>query len=157
MPSLREAAEEFLAQKRIAVAGVSRDEKQPANLIYRRLRATGHDVFAVNPNATELEGDPCFSSLASIPEGVDGVVVVTTPQVAEDIVAECAAANVPRVWLHRGLGPGSSSEKAVDLCHEHGLSVIPGGCPNMFGATSDAGHRCLCAALKLTGKIPRKV
>jgi predicted CoA-binding protein len=115
MPSLREAAEEFLAQKRIAVAGVSRDEKQPANLIYRRLRATGHDVFAVNPNATELEGDPCFSSLASIPEGVDGVVVVTTPQVAEDIVAECAAANVPRVWLHRGLGPGSSSEKAVDL------------------------------------------
>lgn len=157
MSKLKEAAEEFLAQKRIAVAGVSRDDKQPANLIYRRLRDTGHEVFAVNPHADVVEGDPCFASVTEIPGGVDGTVVVTTPEVAERIVEECAAAHVPRVWLHRGLGPGSTSEKAVAYCHEHNISVIPGGCPNMFGATSDPGHRCMCALLKLTGKIPREV
>src|SRR3954449_7413584 len=77
VPTLRDAAEEFLAQRRIAVAGVSRDPKQPANLIYRRLRDTGHDVFAVNPAATEVEGDPCVPTVRDIPGGVDGVVIVT--------------------------------------------------------------------------------
>ncbi len=157
MPTFREAAEEFLSQSRIAVAGVSRDTKQPANLVYRRLRATGHEVYAINPNATEVEGDPCHPDVASVPARLDGVVVVTTPEVAQKIVAECVAAGVPRVWLHRGLGPGSMSAAAVALCKEHGIAVIPGGCPNMVGATSDPGHRCMCAVLKLTGKVPRRV
>ena len=153
--TLREAAEDFLAQRRIAVAGVSRDTKQPANLIYRRLRDTGHDVFAVNPNAQEVEGDLAFPTVTAIPDGVDGVVVVTTPEAAEDVVADCAAAGVSRVWLHRGLGPGSSSAKAVAYCHGHGIDVIPGGCPNMFGATADPGHKCMRAMLQITGKLPR--
>jgi predicted CoA-binding protein len=157
MPTLKAAAEEFLAQPRIAVAGVSRDEKQPANLIYRRLRATGHEVFAVNPHAARVEGDQAYPAVTAIPGGVDGVVVVTPPEVVEDVVADCAKAEVPRVWLHRGFGPGSSSPAAVAYCREHGISVIPGGCPNMFGATSDAGHRCMCALLQATGKLPRKV
>ncbi|MHB8243471.1 MAG: CoA-binding protein [Solirubrobacteraceae bacterium] len=155
--ALREAAEEFLAQRRIAVAGVSRDPKQPANLIYRRLRDTGHEVFAVNPNAERAEGDQAFASVGDIPGGVDGVVVVTTPKAAESVVADCAAAGVPRVWLHRGIGPGSTSAAAVAYCHEHGIKVIPGGCPNMFGATSDGGHRCMRVMLQATGKIPRTV
>jgi predicted CoA-binding protein len=155
--TLKEAAGEFLSQNRIAVAGVSRDRKQPANLIYRRLRANGHDVFAVNPNATEVEGDACFRTVGAIPDGVDGVVVVTTPDVALEVVAQCAEAGVPRVWLHRGMGPGSTSEAAVALCQEHGISVIPGGCPNMFGATSDPGHRVMCRLLTLTAKIPKMV
>jgi predicted CoA-binding protein len=155
MPTLREAAEEFLAQPRIAVAGVSRDEKQPANLIYRRLRSTGHEVFAVNPIAEELEGDPCFATVSDIPGGVDGVVVVTPPEATERVVADCASAGIPRVWLHRGIGPGSTSEAAVAYCRVHGMSVIPGGCPNMFGATSDPGHRCMRVVLAATRKLPR--
>jgi len=154
---LRDAAEEFLAQQRIAVAGVSRDTKQPANLIYRRLRDTGHEVFAVNPNAEEVEGDPSYPSIAAVPGSLDGVVVVTTPEVAQDVVAQCAAAGVPRVWLHRGIGPGSTSVEAVTFCREHGIDVIPGGCPNMFGATADLGHKCMCVALQLTHKIPRTI
>ncbi len=103
MPTLREAAEEFLSQQRIAVAGVSRDPKQPANLIYRRLRDTDHEVFAVNPHAEEVEGDPCYASVVDVPGGrLDGVVVVTTPEAAQEVVAECERAGVPRVWLHRG-------------------------------------------------------
>jgi predicted CoA-binding protein len=157
MTKLAVAAEEFLAQPRIAVAGVSRDAKQPANLIYRRLRNAGHEVFAVNPNAEEVEGDPCFPAVTAIPDGVDGVVVVTTPEAARDVVVDCAAAGVPRVWLHRGLGPGSTSEEAIAYCRQHGISVIPGGCPNMFGATADPGHRCLHTMLRITGKVPGRI
>jgi predicted CoA-binding protein len=155
--TLRQAAEEFLAQPRIAVAGVSRDAKQPANLIYRRLREAGHEVFAVNPNAQEVEGDRCYPAVTALPGEIDGVVVVTTPEVAERVVADCVSAGVPRVWLHRGLGPGSISANAIAYCREHDVGVIPGGCPNMFGATSDPGHRCMRAMLRLTGKIPGSV
>jgi predicted CoA-binding protein len=155
--SLHDAAEEFLAQNRIAVAGVSRDSRQPANLIYRRLRDTGHHVFAVNPNAEEVEGDRCYASVVDVPDGVDGVVVVTPPQAAVGVVADCAAAGVPRVWIHRGLGPGSLTDEAVAACREHGITVIPGGCPNMFGATSDPAHRSMRRVLTLTGKLPRHV
>jgi predicted CoA-binding protein len=157
MTTLRQAAEEFLAQDRIAVAGVSRDTKQPANLIYRRLRAAGHEVFAINPNADEVEGDRCYATVTDIPGGVDGVVVVTAPDVAPAVVADCAAARVPRVWFHRGLGPGSLSDEAIAACRRHGIAVIPGGCPNMFGATSDPGHRGMRRMLQLTGKLPRRL
>ncbi|HYF24620.1 MAG TPA: CoA-binding protein [Baekduia sp.] len=155
--TLREAAEEFLAQHRIAVAGVSRDPKQPANLIFRRLRDTGHEVFAVNPQADEVEGVHAFHAVAEIPGGVDGVVVVTPAAASAAVVEDCAAAGVPRVWLHRGIGPGSRSDEAIEACHRHGIAVIPGGCPNMFGATSDAGHRGMRRMLQLTHKVPREL
>jgi uncharacterized protein len=157
MTTLKQAAEEFLSHQRIAVAGVSRDSKQPANLIYRRLRETGHQVFAVNPKAEEVEGDRCYSSVTTVPERLDGVVVVTPADASIDVLADCATAHVPRVWLHRGMGPGSSSAKAIAYCHEHGISVIPAGCPCMFGETADGGHKCMRAMLRVTGKLPRTV
>jgi predicted CoA-binding protein len=157
MATLRQAADEFLAQRRIAVAGVSRDGKHSANLIYRRLRDTGHEVFAVNPNAEEVEGTRCYASVKAIPGGVDGVVIATPAQASLDVATDCAAAGVPRVWLHRGVGPGSSSEAAVAYCHEHNITTIPGGCPCMFGETSDPGHKCLRAMLTVTGKLPHTV
>ena len=157
MPTLRHAAEEFLATQRIAVAGVSRDPEQPANLIYRRLRDSGHEVFAVNPTAEEVEDAPAYPSVGAIGAPVDGVVVVTPPGAVMGVVRDAVDAGCARVWLHRGLGPGSSSPEAVGYCREHGVSVIPGGCPNMFGACSDRGHRCMLAALQATGKLPREI
>jgi len=157
MTTLREAADEFLSQHRIAVAGVSRDPKQPANLIYRRLRDSDHEVFAANPYAEQIEGDRCYQSVTDITGGVDGVVIVTPADRSESVVADCVAAGVPRVWLHRGIGPGSLSEAAVKQARDNGITVIPGGCPNMFGETSDAGHRCMRVILQAGHKIPSEI
>jgi predicted CoA-binding protein len=157
MTTLREAAEEFLAQPRLGVAGVSRDSGQPANLIYRRLREHGHTVFAINPSADSVEGDPAYATVGDVPGELDGVVVVTTPEVSDTVVADCVRAGVPRVWLHRGIGPGSVSERAIALCRESDTKLIRGGCPNMFGATSDAGHRCMRAMLAFGRRIPSEL
>jgi predicted CoA-binding protein len=157
MAALREATDDFLAQRRIAVAGVSRDSRQAANAVYRRLRDRGYTVFAVNPNAEELEGDPCYHDLRSIPDGVDAVVVATAPATAEAVAEECAQLGIARVWFHRSFGTGSVSEQAVAYCRERGIHAIPGGCPLMFGETADRGHRLMCRLLALTGKLPRQV
>jgi hypothetical protein len=149
--------DDFLAQKRIAVAGVSRDESHHpvGNLIYRRLKNTGHDVFPVNPHMQTYEGDRCYPDLQSIPGGVDGVVIVTRPDVTERIVQDCKDAGVGRVWMHQSVGKGSSvSAKAVEYCRQHDIRVIAGACPMIYGAGVDLGHRCMRVILKLTGGLP---
>lgn len=148
---------EFLGQKRIAVAGVSRDGgRHPAgNLIYHRLKTTGHDVFAVNPNMRVFEGDRCYPNLQSIPGGVDGVVIITRPDATERIVRDCNDAGVRRVWMHHSIGKGTSvSPEAVRYCQQHGITVIAGACPMMYGSSVDFGHRCMRWMLNLTGGLP---
>jgi uncharacterized protein len=148
---------EFLAQKRIAVAGVSRKDSQHpvGNLIYRRLKTAGHDVFAVNPQMRTFEGDRCYPDLQSIPGGVDGVVIITRPETTERIVRDCNEAGVPRVWMHQSLGKGSSvSPEAVEYCRQHGISVIAGACPMMYGDAADFGHTCMRWILRVTGGLP---
>lgn len=152
-----EKVEDFLAQKRIAVAGVSRDDRgHPAgNLIYRRLKSTGHEVFPVNPNMATFEGDRCYPDLQSIPGGVDGVVIVTRPEITARIVRDCDATGVRRVWMHQSQAKGSSvSSEAVDYCRQRGISVVEGGCPMMYGPRVDFGHTCMRWLLHLTGKEP---
>lgn len=156
MATLGEAVNDFLAQRRIAVAGVSRTSGQAANLIYRRLREKDYQVFPLNPNAETVEGDPCFPDLRSIPGGVDGVVVATTPEVTEKIVEECAELGIRRVWMHRSFGAGSVSERAVDVCRANRITVIAGGCPLMFGKTADFGHKCMRSILTVGGRLPKE-
>ena len=157
MSTLPETVSDFLAQKRIAVVGVSRGGDSPANLIYRKLRDTGHQVFPVNPNATEVEGVPCYGNVALIPDGVDGAVIATQPSVTEQVVRECARAGIARVWLHRSFGQGSVSPAAVDFCRENNITVIAGGCPMMFCEPVDFGHKCMRWILNLSGGLPKQV
>ena len=149
---------EFLAQKRIAVAGVSRrNSDHPAgNLIYRRLKKTGHEVFAVNPHMHSFEGERCYPDLPSIPGGVDGVVIVTRPEIAERIVQDCSDAGIRRVWMHQSMGKNGSSVSpaAVEYCRQHDVTVIAGACPMMYGDGVDLGHTCMRWILRLTGGLP---
>ena len=156
--TLEAQVQDFLAQKRIAVAGVSRDNSHhaAANLIYRRLKTTGHDVFPVNPHMQTFEGERCYPDLGSIPGGVDGVMIITRPETTEQIVRECDAAGVRCVWMHQSMGKKASSVSpaAVEYCRQHGISVIAGACPMMYGDGVDLGHRCMRLILRLTGGLP---
>ena len=158
MPSLKEAAAEFLAHKRIAVTGVSRTpQTHGSNVVYQRLRQRGFAVFAVNPNAPMVEGDRSFPNLGSIPGGVEAVVVATRPETAESTMRECAALGIKHVWMHRGCGGGSVSATAAAWGRAHGIHVIDGGCPLMFDPTADPGHKLVRFVLTLAGHMPKHV
>jgi predicted CoA-binding protein len=158
MLTIKEAAEDFLANKRIAVTGVSRHpQNHGANFVYRRLRERGYEVFAVNPNATEVEGDKAYDSLTSIPGGVDAVVIGTRPERAEAAMHECAELGIKQVWMHRSFGGGSVSDTATRYGRKHGITVIDGGCPCMFGLTADTGHKLMRAVATLAGNVPKEV
>jgi predicted CoA-binding protein len=149
------AVTKFLQGRRIAVAGVSRDSRQAANAVFRKLKSSGYEVFPVNPNATELEGTRCFSDVGAVPGQLDGVVIATSPAMSLQVVRQCRDRNVKRVWFHRSFGAGSLSEEAVRECQAHRIDCIVGGCPLMFCEPVDPGHRCMKWWLQRLGRVPR--
>jgi uncharacterized protein len=156
MTTVKEAAAEFLAQRRIAVTGVSRHPKDHgSNVVYGRLRDRGYEVFAVNPNADQVEGDPCYHTLHDIPGGVDAVVIATRPALAEQTMRECAELGINQVWMHRSFGGGSVCDDATVYGREHGITVIDGGCPLMFEPAADFGHKVM--RFLFTGKVPKQI
>ena len=156
MQSTKDAASAFLANKRVAVTGVSRTPKNHgSNVVYKRLRERGYEVFAVNPNADRVEGDPCYQDLKSIPGGIQAVVIGTRPKIAEDTMRECADLGITQVWMHRGPGAGSVSDAATEYGRQHGITVIDGGCPLMFPPTSDFAHKMM--KLVYAGHVPKQV
>ena len=158
MQAIKDAASEFLTHRRVAVTGVSRDPKSHgANVVYRRFRDRGYDVFAVNPNADQVEGDRAYPDLAAIDGGVEAVVIGTRPEIAEETMRECVELGIGHVWMHRGPGGGSVSTAAAEYGRAHGVEVIDGGCPCMFGPTADPGHKLMRAVFTLAGNVPRRV
>ena len=158
MPSMKGAAAEFLARKRVAVTGVSRNPKgHGSNNVYQRLRARGYEVFAVNPNADRVEGDTCYHDLKSISGGVEAVVIGTRPASAEATMRECAELGIKHVWMHGSFGGGSVSREAAAYGRQQGITVIDGGCPLMFDPTADPGHKAMRFVCAMTGKIPKQV
>jgi predicted CoA-binding protein len=155
---LADAAADFLACRRIAVTGVSRNPQgHGSNAVYERLLERGYEVVPINPNATELGGRPAYPDLASVPGGVDAVVIGTSRAHALGTVQEAVALGIPRVWMHRSVDAGSVDPAAVAYGREHGLTVIDGGCPLMFDPVADGGHKFMCRFLQFTGTVPRTV
>jgi hypothetical protein len=154
MSKFDELANEFLAQKNIAVAGVSRTKSDAANIIYKTLRDKGYQVYAVNPSADTVEEDTCYPNMQAVPVKLDGAMIVTKPEISEQVVADCVAAGVPRVWMHNNtFAPSSVSEKATAVCRENNITVIAGGCPMMFLET---GHKCMKWVLGVMGRLPKE-
>lgn len=147
MSQIDTLVQDFLAQKTIAVVGVSDKRETGCNLGYRKFKQAGYTVYAVNPRLTTFEGAPCYPDLKSIPERPDAVFILARPAVTEQIVQQCVELGIQRVWMHCMMGtkPGlaasmtSVSPDAVRLCREHGITVIPGACPNQF-LNPDFGH-----------------
>lgn len=152
MSNMPEFVASFLQGKRIAVAGVSRSGQSAGNPVLRKLRVSGYDAIPVNPNASVIDGVPCYPDLASIPGRLDGVVVATHPDVAIDIVRQAARRGVRAVWFHRSFGTGSVSDGAVEECKRLHITAIVGGCPLMYCEPVDVVHRCMRAVLAWRGR-----
>jgi predicted CoA-binding protein len=151
-----ETIEDFLAQKRIAIAGISRDAASDSAKLFEELSRRGYDVVPVNPNTAEVKGRRCFARMQDIHPPVDAVLLMTSPEVTETVVHDCAEAGVRRVWMYKGMAKGSVSAKAVAFCREQGIQVVPGQCPYMFLPGAEAGHRVHGFIRKITGRYPRR-
>ena len=158
MSKIDPLVQDFLAQKKIAVVGVSDKRETGCNGAYRKFKEAGYAVSAVNPRITTFEGAPCYPDLKSIPEKPDAVFILANPRVTEQIVQQCVDLGIQRVWMHclMGTKPGlaagmtSVSQEAVEKCKANGIAVIPGTCPNQF-LKPDFGHSMMRGMWRMFG------
>ena len=143
MTTIPESVAAFLEGRRFAVAGVSRHGDVAANAVFKKLKDCQYEVYPVNPNATEVEGETCYPDIASVPGQLDGVIIATHPDVSASIVRQCKESGVNRVWFHRSFGDGSISEEALGECERLDMYYIAGGCPLMYCEPVDLGHKCM--------------
>jgi uncharacterized protein len=142
---------DFLSQKTIAMAGLSRNEKAFSSSIKKELAAKGYRIIPVNPNAESIGGEECYPTLAAIPEKVGAVLVVTSPAQSEKIVRDAAAAGITRVWLQQG----AQSDAAVKACKEMGLTSVWGRCVMMFAEPVGSIHGVHRWFAKIFGGLPK--
>jgi predicted CoA-binding protein len=153
-PSL-ETIEDFLAQERIAMIGISRNPKDFSAALFEEFRKQGYDMVPVNPNAREVLGQPCFARVQDIQPPVDAALLMTTAEITDKVVSDCAAAGVRRIWMYRAGGRGAVSEKAVAFCHEHGIQLVPGQCPFMFLPGAGGVHKFHGFVRRILGTYPK--
>lgn len=139
----RTVIDRFLDQRHVAFVGVSRDSRQFANAVYRALRDGGRTMYPVNEQAggEPVEGDASYQRLASVPDPLDGVVVMVPAPIVGDVVRAAIRRGVPRIWLHAGIGSSCVTDEAVELCRQHGVEVVDGACPMMFLEPVRGFHR----------------
>ncbi len=160
MAKIDNMVKDFLAQKSVAVVGVSNKRETGCNASYDRFKGAGYRVFPVSPHLTEFKGVPCYPDLKSIPEKVDAVFILASPRVTDQVVKDCVDLGIKHVWMHclmgtkPGLGAGmtSVSSEAVELCRKNGIAVIPGSCPNQF-LNADFGHAMMRGLWRLVGNL----
>jgi len=146
----------FLAQKRIAMAGISRDPANFSVKLFEELCRRGYDVVPVNPNTAEVQGRRCFARVQDIQPPVEAALLMTSPEATETVVNDCAEAGILRVWMYRAGGKGAVSPKAVQVCRERGIQLVPGECPFMFLPETAGFHRFHGLIRKITGRYPRR-
>ena len=150
-----ETVQDFLAQKRIAMVGISREPTSFSVGLFEELCRRGYDIVPVNPHAGEILGRRCFARVQDIEPPVEAALLMTSPEVTETVVSDCAEAGIHRVWMHRAGGKGAVSNKAVQFCQERGIRVVPGECPLMFLPESGALHRLHGFIRRITGRYPK--
>ncbi len=149
-----EQIQDFLDHKRVAVVGVSRQRGDFSRGLFREFMARGYDMVPVHPAAQEIEGRPCYQRLQDIQPPVDGVLIMTPPEVTAKLVNDCAQAGVKRVWMFRGVGRGAATANTVNACEDQGMSVIAGECPYMFFPRGGWVHRFHGLVRKIRGAYP---
>ncbi len=152
----RELIDGFLAQKRLAIVGVSRNPQDLSRALFREFLKQGYDIIPVNPNTTEVEGRKCFARVGDITPGVESALLMTPSVESARLLREAIEAGVRRVWLYRAMGKGATHQEAVDLCREKGVDLIEGYCPFMFFPSSFV-HRIHAFCSKLLGSYPAAV
>jgi predicted CoA-binding protein len=148
--------EAFLAQKRLAMVGISREPKNISIALYEELCRRGYDVIPVNPKTPIINDRRCFARVQDIQPPVKAALLMTSPEVTETVVADCYAAGVTQVWMYRAGGTGAVSTRALEFCAAKGMQVIPGQCPFMFLPGAAGVHRFHGFIRKITGRYPRR-
>jgi len=147
----KEIIDQILAQKHIAVAGVSRDSRKFGAIVYKQLAKSGYSVYPINPNMEEFSGVQCYPDVISLPAEVAVLVTVTKPEVTHRLVQQAAEKGIQFVWMQQG----SESPDAIAVAKAAGIRLISKKCIMMFAEPVKSVHSFHRFLSKLFGRYPK--
>ncbi len=143
--------EEFLQKKNIAVVGVSGSQKKFGYIIYSELKLKGYNVYPVNPNVNNINGDKCYPSLMAIKNEVEAAVLVIPPSASKEVVKDAHSIGIKKIWMQQG----AESDSAISYCLLNDIDVIHNECILMFTDSAGFIHRAHKWVWGVLGKLPQ--
>ncbi len=141
---------EFLSQRTLAIAGVSRSGKKFGNAILKSLKRNGYTIYPIHPSAEAIDGERCYPSIHALPEKVGGLIICLPSVQTEIVLHQALATGITRIWLQQG----SESYAAIRFCEQSGLKVVHGQCILMFAEPVESFHRFHRWVWRLIRKYP---
>ena len=141
----------FLGPKKLAIAGVSRNPKKFGRHVYEHLKTNGYELFPVNPNAEDINGDKVYQKLSELPEGVDKLFVVTPKSQTTAIVREAVEAGIKDIWVQQQ----SETDEVMEMVDKNDVNLISKECIFKFAEPVKGIHGFHRFLSKAFGKYPR--
>jgi predicted CoA-binding protein len=113
--------EAIMLEKKIwAVVGANNDLDKYGNIIYRKLKSRGYEVYPVNPKYEKVEGDLCYRDLRSLPRRPEVINMVVSPKRGKAFIEEAAELGIKYIWLQ----PGTFDDELLQLIANKGLQAV---------------------------------
>ena len=142
---------EFLDQKHIAIAGISRKSQKFGNAIFKELQKKNYKLYPIHREMTEFEGTKCYPDVKSLPPEVSALVICTQPAQSVDLMNEAIAKKIRHVWLQQG----AQNDESISLAEQNQINLIQKECVLMFAEPSVFIHRFHRGINKIFGKLPK--
>jgi hypothetical protein len=147
----KQAIQNFLASKIIAVVGISSSKHKFGNSVYKELKIKGINTLPVGSSIQEFEGEKVYPDLKSIQQKVEAVVICIKPHKTMEVISKAIELGIKNIWLQQG----SESKQAIEFCKDKGINLIYGQCILMFAEPTAFFHRVHRGINKFFGRLPK--
>ena len=141
----------FLEPKEMAISGVSRNSKKFGRVVYEHLLERGFKIYPVNPHVDQIDGQPCYKDIASLPDNVDRLYIVTPKDQTAGILKEATSKGIKNVWIQQR----SENDEAVQLAMDKDINLIQKECMLKFAEPVSGPHAFHRFFNKLFGSYPK--
>lgn len=149
--SFNTTIEAFLAPKKLALAGISRNPKKFGHAAFTELKKKGYEVYPVHPSATEIDGVLCYPSVESLPAGITHLVSMVPKDQTTAVVRAALDRGINNIWIQQM----SETPEAIQLAQERNAGLVIKTCILMHITPVKGVHAFHRGLLKLFGKLPK--
>jgi len=142
--------EQFVAQRHVAVAGISRNPHKFGNAIFKELKKQGYILYPMSRHMQEFEGVRCYPDISSLPEEVSAIVINTKPEQTAGLIKEAEAKGIRQIWLQQG----ASNNEILASIENSESNIIAKHCILMFAKPDHFMHKTHILFKKLFGTYP---
>jgi predicted CoA-binding protein len=147
----RQQIDDFFKGKQIAIAGVSRNPKKFGYTVFKELSSKGYEILPVNPNAEEIEGVRCYKDIASLPDHVESMLIITPKEQTDALLREGINKGIKNIWVQQM----SNTQETLRIAEEYHKEIIFGKCIFMFSEPVASIHKFHRSLVKLFGGLPK--